>query len=891
MIARTASAKFRLALTLCLAALASSDCSKVQSKEEQPIANDQDLARANDDFAAERYEKAKAEYGTVLRAAPNDPTATVRLGIIYYDEGQIGQAFPLLNKAGELQPDNPDVQLRLGLGYLAVHALADARHCALQILEKQPGYEDALLLLADTAATPNDLQEAQTLIESLREKDSDRPAYHLALGQIALRQNDPGRAENELKAAQALGPNSSALHFAWANLHWARNDLKAAEQEFKTAADLAPLRSVRRLRYADFKLQTGAGAEAKAILEGLAAKAPDYLLPRVYLMKVACAEHFDEDCAARVQNILLQDDVNYDALLALGNIHLAKGDTAKAVRVFQPMSEIYPHSPEVRYRLAVAHLQSTGGHSPAVEAAANSLEAAVNLDPHFDDAIVLLAQLRIRKEQFAAASDSLAAAIKERPQVPEAYLLLASAYLSQHHQDQALAVYRQMEELFPKDPRPAFLIGLTQLKEGQQQAARTAFEQSLEVYPGYLPALENLVDLDIADKQYVPALDRIQKQVDRNPKLAQLWAIRGKIYLAQQDYAHAEPALLTAIELDSTLEGAYLLLAKVYVASNRQEQAVERLAAFTDKTADVPALMQLAMIQEQLKHYDQASDAYQRILKANPNFLPARNNLAHLDAERLARNDEADDPALRARNAFSDDPHSADTLGWTSFKRGAYDIALGLLQESASKLPDEPEVQFHLGMTYYMIGKEALARQTLQKAAEATSEFPDKNEALRRLSLLAIDPKTANPAARTKLENQLRESPNDPIALARLAQLQYDDGVIDQALQTYQTYEGVTEGYRQFYRAYPDDPQLTKTLGILSYRGGKYEQSALLLENASAKLKDDSELEYYLGMADYHLGQYPETKRALQRALSLNLSGKLADEARQALAECCQEQK
>ncbi len=597
-----------------------------------------------------------------------------------------------------------------------------------------------------------------------------------------------------------------------------------------------------------------------------------------------------------------------------GNLDLARGEPAKALRVFEAMSKIYPRSPQVRYRLAVAFLQDS--QSAAVEAAANSLEAAVSLDPHFDDAVVLLAEIRIRKGQFAAAIDSLATAIKERPQIPQAHLLLASAYLAQHNQDQALAIYREMEELFPKDPRPPFLIGLTQLAQGQQPAARTAFERSLEVSADYLPALERLVDLDIADKQYVVALDRIRKQVDRNPKLAQLWAIRGKIYLAQRDYARAEPELLRAIELDSTLEGAYLLLARLYVASNRQEQAIERLTAFTDKTTDAPALMQLALIHEQLKQYDRARDAYERILRANPKYLPALNNLANLYAERLGRDDDAFDLALRARDAFPGEPHSADTLGWIFFKRGAYGKALELLQESASKLPDEPEVQFHLGMAHYMLGEEALARTALQKAAETASDFPDKNEALRRLSLLAIDVMTASPAARTELEDQLRKSPNDPLALARLAQLQYDDGAVDEALQTY---EKVIDGYPQAaaaarqlaalygqrsaddlkawklvteaLRAYPDDPKLTKTLGILNYRRGIFVQSSLLLEKASAKLKDDSDLEYYLGMADYHLGQYAETKRALQRALSLNLSGKLADEARHTLADCCQEQK
>jgi hypothetical protein len=39
-----------------------------------------------------------------------------------------------------------------------------------------------------------------------------------------------------------------------------------------------------------------------------------------------------------------------------------------------------------------------------------------------------------------------------------------------------------------------------------------------------------------------------------------VWALRGKIYLAQRDFTHAEPDLLKATELDANLEPAYILL-------------------------------------------------------------------------------------------------------------------------------------------------------------------------------------------------------------------------------------------------------------------------------------------------------------------------------------------
>src|SRR4029450_1437015 len=111
-----------------------------------------------------------------------------------------------------------------------------------------------------------------------------------------------------------------------------------------------------------------------------------------------------------------------------------------------------------------------------------------------------------------------------------------------------------------------------------------------------------------------------------------------------------------------------------------------------------------------------------------------------------------------------------------------------------------------------------------------------------------------NAGARTELENYLRKWPNDPAALVRLAELQQQEGALDQAVKTYEklisddTHYGpaprqlallygklsidsdkVYELVTQARQAYPDDPGIAKTLGILSYRRGYYPQSLELL--------------------------------------------------------------
>ena len=50
--------------------------------------------------------------------------------------------------------------------------------------------------------------------------------------------------------------------------------------------------------------------------------------------------------------------------------------------------------------------------------------------------------------------------------------------------------------------------------------------------------------------------------------------------------------------------------------------------------------------------------------------------------------------------------------------------------------------------------------------------------------------------------------------------------------------------------------------------------------------KDDPELLYYLGEVHHQLKQWDECKGVLERALKLNVSPGLADDARRALADC-----
>lgn len=210
-----------------------------------------------------------------------------------------------------------------------------------------------------------------------------------------------------------------------------------------------------------------------------------------------------------------------------------------------------------------------------------------------------------------------------------------------------------------------------------------------------------------------------------------------------------------------------------------------------------------------------------------------------------------------------------------------------------------------------MLGQEGPAAAALKRAADASADFPGKDGARLRLSVLAIDAATANPARRKDLEDYLREQPKDPVALIRLGQLQERDGARDQAVKTYENILDANPLFAPAMRrlailygqlsgdnpkafdltlkarqAYPQDPEIAKALGILNYRRDLYPRAAELLREAATMRKDDPELLYYLGQAYQQLKQWSECKTTLTQAVTLKLESQFADKAKRSLDEC-----
>jgi len=388
--------------------------------------------------------------------------------------------------------------------------------------------------------------------------------------------------------------------------------------------------------------------------------------------------------------------------------------------------------PAAHYQLALAYLR-TGN----VQQAKTELREVLNALPTSVDATVLLAQLNLQGGAPQPAIEDLERVLKVQPRAGGAYLLLGTAYLAQKQPAKAIETGQRLITAVPKDARGPFLVGLGLLSQGKRAEARKAMETSLELSPGFLDPLVQLIQMALLDKQPDAALALARKQATLVATSAAHQLVLGGVYLARRETGPAEAAYLKAIELDPKMSEPYRMLAALYADTKRYDQALTRVAdALKAKPNDTSALMLSGVIYEQKGDIPKAREAYEKVLAIEPRAAAAANNLAWIYSEHGGDKDKALQLAQMAKEIAPDDPRVSDTLGWILYKRGVYQNALSLLRDSAAKLPNNPQVQYHLGMTYAQVGDKDNARKALTVATSAPAEFSGKDDAKKTLAPL-----------------------------------------------------------------------------------------------------------------------------------------------------------
>ena len=144
---------------------------------------DEHLIRGNESFEKGDYQTAEIEYKNVLQVDSSITEAVGNLGLIYFRQGRLVEAYPFLTQARILQPENLIYRSKLCSLLQQAGKPQEAWDEASFVLAKDPTNKTALFTLQIAGLNLQKMGEARTKIEQL---NADKPfaAAVLALGRL-----------------------------------------------------------------------------------------------------------------------------------------------------------------------------------------------------------------------------------------------------------------------------------------------------------------------------------------------------------------------------------------------------------------------------------------------------------------------------------------------------------------------------------------------------------------------------------------------------------------------------------------------------------------------------------------------------------------------------------
>jgi tetratricopeptide (TPR) repeat protein len=717
------------------------------------------LEKGNTLFASGKFAEAELNYRKAQQKDPKSGEAYYRLALDELKQNKGPQAYQSLLQAVQVAPEHQAA--RTELANLALPSyLADPQHpkvlydllvrLSSEWLKKDPASVDGLRIkgyLAMEERRPeeavesfrralqsNPKQEKITLglMDALYRNKQSADAEKVGLDFIATDKtagdvydalyrlygaiNRPADAERILARKVKENPEKAEYTLELAG-HYARGrkkpEVEAALQSFLANPAAGPRAH---LQVGDFYAAVGDWPAAlDQFKAGVAANPTDGPLYQDRIARSLISQDKKDDALKVLTSAISQNPDDTEARTLRAALLLgSSGGTkpAEAIQEFQSLVDKNPGDVFLKFVLSKAQMEAgdLGG-------ARRQLLEIVKLRPHFLNAHLSLAEIAIREHNWSQAVVHSTAVLEMAPDHFGARLIRGSALLRSGNLDEAASVLGSLSREDPKSVEVRLQLASLALRRGRFAEAEGAFSKVHDSNPGELRAMEGLVDCDIAQHHLDKALSRLEAELKHGHPTPQLRYLMASAALRGGKYAQATETLRQlAMEIPDSID-PQLELANVYRLKGDLPEAIRTLqkAAMLKPKDERPAAM-LAVLLDTSNRKQEAKIQCRRALALKPNDPAMMNNLAYLLADTGDSLDEALKLAQDAVKAAPGQPYFADTLGLVYLKRDHNDDAAQIFSILVRKLPDDPTIALHMGMTWYQKGDMARAKAELTRA-------------------------------------------------------------------------------------------------------------------------------------------------------------------------------
>jgi tetratricopeptide (TPR) repeat protein len=272
-----------------------------------------------------------------------------------------------------------------------------------------------------------------------------------------------------------------------------------------------------------------------------------------------------------------------------------------------------------------------------------------------------LGRLYIRSGAPDKAIQALTRVLAQNPNSVQARITLAQAFAAGKDVKAAINI---LEEIVEEEPRVAGALAQYQEEAGLLKQAADTLTLALAINPNSRDLKLRRIAVLLEAKEYARAAGAAGDAKKQHPEEPRFPRLQGRALFDSGDRTAGIAVLESAVKQFPKDMGTLFVLADVYADAGR--------------AAD-------------------AEKALRLVLTTEPSNASALNYLGYLLASRGEQLDEAIRLVQKALEAEPDNPAYLDSLGWAYFRKGDLDGAEKNLAAAAQKLPDNSEIQDHLG--------------------------------------------------------------------------------------------------------------------------------------------------------------------------------------------------
>ena len=520
---------------------------------------------------------AEAAFDEALKQGVARSEVMVDLGQLYIAMGDYRKLLDRVQASGVPAASQVEIHIQRGTAHAtlgqkdaASKAFADARALA-------PRSALPLLAEATMLARQGALDKARSQIGKALELEPDNSAAWYAQGTVQQKLKDFAAAQASFGKALQHNTLNVDARVARAGLLITTDQLKDAELDLD-ALDQAKLADTR-AAYLRGVLEARKGNAAKAReayvkTTELLALQPAGVVNSDESLNFAAAMAYkalgdNEKAREHLKNLLALNANHFAGQLMAAGIALEQRDLGLAQQIASNLQSKHPNDAQVLYLQGSVYLARK-----RYEQAAEAFDKAAALQPA-PDTVRELALSQLSLGQGEAGVSNLEKVLAVNPGDLRAALQLITAYASQGKGPRALQLAENLVKNDPQNPLLVNYLGNIKGRLGDKGGARAAFQQALAQSPGFRPALVNLSWLDIEEKHFDAARQRLDGLLKKEAEDPQLLYQLGILEFRARRLNEAVAALEKASQLSRNDPRPGLTLMEIHTSQRRLDQAIQ----------------------------------------------------------------------------------------------------------------------------------------------------------------------------------------------------------------------------------------------------------------------------------------------------------------------------